>query len=313
MNEADETRHSAAGEQSEPARTPPKKPRTRLRRLIRTAVLLYAVWLTLLFVGQRWIVFPDYLTPEPSAAEKYDSTTVVLRRDIGDSAGDVIAWYVPSDAARRGKPSPLVVYLHGNAEIIDSQGDAIELYRLLGCSVLLPEFRSYGRSKGGRPSEKALVEDAVWFLDEVKKRPEVDASRIVIHGRSMGGGVAAQLAARRQPKALILGSTFTSLAPFAHRYLAPAFLLRSQFRTDAVLPTLDIPVLIHHGTRDNIVPVEHGRRLRDLAKRATLIELDCMHNDFPGEGNQERYEDDIRAFLVEHGVIEQVGNKGLKD
>ncbi len=313
INEPDnpETPTSADGDDA-PQVSPGKKPRSRVRRLLRTLVILYVAWLGLLFFGQRWIIFPDYLTPEPSEWEKYDNSTIVLRRDIGDEAGDVIAWYVPCGPARRRTPSPLVLYLHGNAEIIDSQGDAIEMYRSMGCSILLPEYRSYGRSKGGTPSEEAIVEDAVWFLDEVMKRPEVDGSRIVIHGRSMGGGVAAQVAARRKPRVLILGSTFTSLAGFANRYLAPSFLVRSSFRTEDVLPTLDIPILIHHGKDDDIVPVEHGRTLHELAKRSTYIELACMHNDFPGDGNDERYQRDIREFLEKNGVMGE-GIEGGRD
>ena len=199
-------------------------------------------------------------------------------------------------------PAPLVVFFHGNAELIDYQSTIVEGYRRLGCSVLLPEYRGYGRS-AGKPSEQAIVADAVRFYDEITRRPDVDPSRIVFHGRSLGGGPAAALAARRSAKALVLESTFTSVADMASAYLAPSFLVKNKFHTDRVLPTLEIPVLIFHGTRDDIIPVAHGRRLRDLATHGTYVEYDCKHNDFPGDENEDAYWEQVAAFLRGAGVL----------
>ncbi|MBX3395168.1 MAG: alpha/beta hydrolase [Phycisphaerae bacterium] len=295
MGDADVKFAEGAAQASKPTR------RQRVIKFAKRLAVLYLCWCLLLIVGQRWLVFPDFASPEPSVEEKYDNSTVVLNRDLGD--GDqVVAWFVPCPAARKGIASPLVVYFHGNAEIIDSQRFAIELYRAIGCSVLLPEYRGYGRS-AGQPSEAAIVDDAVFFVNEALKRPEVDPKRVVYHGRSLGGGVAVQTAARLKPRALILGSTFTSLRPFARRYLAPAFLLRSPFDTDQVLPMFDIPILIHHGTRDNIVPVWHGRELQRIGRDVTYIEYDCMHNDFPGDANLDRYPREIEKFLQKNGII----------
>lgn len=273
----------------------------RLMKLAKKLLFLYLCWLLLLFFAQRWLIFPDYASPEPGAGEKYDVSTTVLTRDIGGGE-KVVAWFIPSPGAQHGKACPLVVYFHGNAELIDTQDFPIELYRSMGCSVLLPEYRGYGRS-GGQPSESAIVDDAVYFVDEVLKRPDVDKSRVIIHGRSLGGGVAAQLAAKRKPTALILGSTFTSLRPFANKYLAPGFLVRSPFDTAAILPTLDIPILIQHGAVDNIVPVENGRTLKSLAKNCTYIEYPCSHNDFPGAGNEQTYAGDLEAFLRKNNIV----------
>lgn len=263
--------------------------------------ILYLAYCSLLFACQRWLIFPDFVAPEPSQREKYDVSTHVLTRDIGNGEL-VVAWFVPCADARAGKPSPLVVYFHGNAEIIDSQGDNIERYRQLGCSVLLPEYRGYGRS-AGQPSQRAIVDDAACFVAEAIKRADVDPQRVFYHGRSLGGGVAAQLALLHKPRVLILGSSFTSLRPFARRYLAPSFLVRSPFDTDKALPELDIPILIQHGTNDDIVPVSHGRALKALARDVTYIEYDCRHNDFPGDANEDQYTQDIRDFLTKNGIL----------
>lgn len=269
-------------------------------RLMRNLVLIYLAYCLIVFLGQRWLIFPDWVAPDPSPEEKYDASTTVLTRDI--EGGKVIAWFIPAPGASATHPKPLVVFLHGNAEIIDTQEARIAGHRANSCSVLIPEYRGYGRSDG-QPSQSALVDDAEYFLNLALKRPDVDPDRVVIHGRSMGGGIAAQLAARHKPRALILGSTFTSMRTLGSRKaLVPPFLVRHPMDTAAVLRDLDVPVLIFHGKHDNIINVSYGRELNAIAKNSTLVELNCSHNDFPGD-DDERYWQEIRNFLEANGVI----------
>ncbi len=298
---SDETTTEATQDRAQPAR------RRRLRerawyRLLVFLVVLYAAWCVTLFFCQNWLLFPADMAPEPLRL-LYSARTVQLERPL-EGGGQVVAWFVPAPGLDAEQPAPLVVFFHGNAEIIDHQHTIIEGYLQLGCSVLLPEYRGYGRS-AGRPSEAAIVEDAVYFYDEIVQRPDVDASRIVTHGRSLGGGPAARLAAMRKPRALVLESTFTSAASMAHRYFAPMFLARSPFRVDRVLESLDVPLLLFHGAHDDIIPVAHGRRLREIASDVRYVEFDCAHNDFPGDGNEDEYWREIADFLMRHGVIER--------
>lgn len=282
----------------------PKRKRTRwyLRLPIHAAVI-YAAWCATLYFYQDKLLFPADMAPEPYPGEKYDLSTIVLKRPV--DGGDDVAWFVPPLAAFQGKPAPLVIFCHGNAEIIDDQSRIIVGYQQLGFAVLLPEYRGYGRSAGS-PSERGIVDDTVWFFDQALSRPEIDAGRIVIHGRSMGGGVAAGLADQRKPSALVLESTFTSAAAMARNYFAPEFLVKNPFHVDAVLETLDVPVLLMHGSRDSIIPIAHARRLKSLARHVTYVEFNCDHNDFPGDGNEEAYWNDIGNFLVTNGVISDI-------
>lgn len=262
--------------------------------------VLYIAWCTTLFFYQDKLLFPADLAAAPMPM-KYSDSTVELTRNIA-GGGKVIAWFIPAFDVGAGGLPPLVIFFHGNAEIIDHQQDTIERYRRMGCSLLLPEYRGYGRSDG-TPSEAAIVDDVLYFYDLVLRRTDIDKTRIFFHGRSLGGGPAAQLAARHEPRLLILESTFKSAAAMAHRYFAPAFIARNPFRTDRVLASLDIPVLIFHGANDDIIPVANGRALRDIAIDATYVEYDCRHNDFPGDANLEQYWTEIRRFLEKHDII----------
>lgn len=290
---------SAAAAHDAPAA--PTKPLYRriARRILIFAAVFYVAWCGTLYVKQDDLLFPTDSAADPLPL-LYSARTVELSRDIGNGQ-HVVAWFVPGPGVTAESPGPLAVFFHGNAELIDHQHTTIESYLRLGCSVLLPEFRGYGRS-GGSPSEAGIVEDAVYFYDEATKRPDVDGQRVVIHGRSLGGGPASQLAARRKPAALILESTFLSAAAMAAEYYAPSFLVKNPFRTDRALAELDAPVLIFHGTTDNIIPVEHGRKLHAIAAGSEYIEYDCQHNDFPGD-DYEDYVARIRQFLIAHKVV----------
>ncbi len=275
------------------------RPRTLFDRLRIFVLLFYIAWCGTLYFYQDHLLFPRDLAPSPTP-RLFNAATEQLERDV-PGVGKVVAWFVPAPALKETKTAPLIVYFHGNAEIIDYQDTVIQGYQKLGCSVLLPEYRGYGRS-AGKPSEEGLVSDAVYFYDEIIKRPDVDMSRIIIHGRSVGGGPAAGLATQRPPKALILESTFTSAASMAHKYFAPAFLAKNPFHVDRVVESLYVPILIFHGKNDSIIPVCHGRALRALARKGTYVEFDCDHNDFPGLDNEEKYWGQIGQFLKETGI-----------
>lgn len=278
-----------------------RRRRWTLRRLAACAVLAYVMWCGALYLFQDQLVFPSQLCPKPMAKVPGYVDEMTVATEEGRS---VPGWFVPAAGVSSTSPGPAVLFFHGNAEIIDYELRIETLWRDMGVSVLFPEYRGYGRAKhAGRPSEAALVADGVRFFDELAKRPDVDPTRIVIHGYSIGGGVAAQVAARRKPAALILEATFTSIAGFAWHYGAPPALSSNPFHTDEVLPGLGVPIFIAHGRRDHIVPVSHGRELHALVPTSTYVELDCGHLDLPAGGPNSEYAEQIRSFLVRSRVL----------
>lgn len=272
------------------------------RQLARLGVLLgglYVGWCGLLWFVQDTLVFPRYIIAPHATDPVPHSVELAVATDGGLVVPAILL--VPP-RREPGQRFPLVIWCHGNAETIDQNArlDEVQLYLRHRIAVLLPEYRGYGRAPGW-PSQGAITEDMVRFHDLAVAREEIDPGRVAIFGRSLGGAVAVQLAARRKPRALILQSTFTSITSFAAGYGVPGFLVRSPFRTDHLLPTLGVPMLIMHGDRDRIVPVWHSRRLRELVPDAAYFEQPADHLDFPSDFGG--YESEIVKFLERAGVV----------
>ena len=292
--------HADSGTPHLEAAAAPRRRRPWWFRFLRAAAVTYVVWCGVLYLLQDHMLFHPEMARAVSE-RPFDPRTIVTRINPNtDHASE--SWLIPAPGVDEAHPGPIMVFEHGNAEIIDSQEATVRGYHAMGVSVLLSEFRGYGRT-GGHPGEKGIVEDVVSFYDEMLASPMVDRQRIIIHGRSLGGGVAAQLAARRPSRALILESTFTSVAVMSHKYGAPSFIVTNPFRTDRVIDGFDFPVLIFHGTIDPVVPVEHGRSLRDLAKHATYVEYEKVGHELPGPEYWDDYWKQIHTFLLKTGVL----------
>lgn len=242
--------------------------------------LLLGVLMGLLTWVQRKMLFPAYMTQaDPRAGANVRG---LERLEVGGGGGVVEAWFLPGDGVSAEHPGPVVLFAHGNGELIDYWPDQLQAYRRMGVSVLLPEYRGYGRSAGS-PSEDAITEDFVAFYDQLVARADVDAARIVFHGRSLGGGAVCALARHRAPAALILMSTFTSVTDIAREaFYAPAFLIRDGFDNASIVAELDVPILVVHGRRDGVIPPAHAER-NAAAAGVEVVWYDAGHNDCPSD------------------------------
>ncbi len=212
--------------------------------------------------------------------------------------GEVHALYVaPPDGAPA--PAPAVIFAHGNAELAEEWIERLAPYRALGFAVLVPEYRGYGGA-AGEPSEEAILDDFAAFYDRLAERPEVDHSRIVLHGRSLGGGVVGALSERRTVRALVLESTFTNVPDLASQWMAPAGAIRDRFDTREVLLSSATPTLILHGVRDELVPFRHAVELHRVAWDSELVAFEAGHDDLP---RGPAYWARIRRRLVRAGAL----------
>jgi len=262
-------------------------------------LVIYGIYCGLLFFIQHKIIFPGSAAGKPAAHPIHaDIETLELTTPQGKS----IAWYLAPAGASADEPVPLVVILHGNAELIDHQHFLLNYYNSLGFAVLLPEYRGYGRSEGS-PSQATIVPDVVAFHDMATARPEVDAARVVIHGRSIGGAIAAQLADQRKPSVLIVQSTGASVAGMSWKYGVPPFIVRSPFNTARVFETLDIPVLILHGQHDGVFPYSHAKELLAAAPNAILVPFNSGHGGIPRSDEFERYDQAIDSRLRDADLL----------
>ncbi|MBI5866278.1 MAG: alpha/beta hydrolase, partial [Planctomycetes bacterium] len=215
-------------------------------------LIAYGAWLLILYMGQDRMIYPGAFADLAArdARPPAGARAVWIEPQPGVR---VEAWFVPGEGRSTKNPGPAILITHGNYEVIDEGLWHSNYYAEMGVSSLLVEFRGFGRS-GGKPTEAGITADVLAFYDWLAAQPEVDARHIAVHGRSVGGGPAAKLAAERPVAALILQSTFTSIDAMTIRYLAPPSLSRNHWRNDRLIGKLKCPILILHGRDDDIVP-----------------------------------------------------------
>ena len=242
---------------------------------------IYLAYCALLFVFQRQMLFPRYMVMTRSSLPDGFPGLESIWLELPDMR--VETWFLP--ARNTVRPAPVVIITHGNAESIDFLPDEFQPYAERGVSLLMVEFPGYGRSQGS-PSQRTITAAMLKAYDVIAARPDVDADRIILMGRSLGGGAVCQLAARRPIRGLILVSAFTSVTAFAPRYLVPSFLVKDPFDNLAVIRAFRKPVLIIHGTRDEIIPYRHGQALAAAAPDGKLESFHSGHNDLATDSRQ---------------------------
>ena len=187
-------------------------------------------------------------------------------------------WWIPHPQARG-----TIIHCHGNA---GNMGDRVELAAelyLLDLNVFLFDYRGYGASRGW-PSERGLYRDARAAYEFVRAQyGDSEHPPILVHGQSLGGAVAAQLALDKPVCGLIMERAFTSVPELA-RQLYPALplycLCAARYDTLAKLGRCTTPKLLAHSVEDEMIPYDMGRRLFEAAAPPKhFVPLTGGHND----------------------------------
>ncbi|MCX7635622.1 MAG: lysophospholipase, partial [Syntrophales bacterium] len=178
-----------------------------------------------------------------------------------------------------------ILYCHGNAGSLRTWGEVAQTFLQRGYDVLIFDYRGFGKSTGRLRGEKDLLADGAATYNYLKTRyPE---NRIVIYGRSIGTGIAVWLGSRYRPRMVVLESPYDSLVALAaHHYpFVPKFVfatfLQYPLRSDVWIKDVTCPIIIFHGTRDDIIPFGASEKLaRDNPGKVRLITVERGgHND----------------------------------
>jgi len=263
-------------------------------RALRVAALAYVGVIVLLMLLENWLVYHPI-----KATNHWEPPPCADIQDVELTCTDdtcIHGWWLPSTGAKSA-----LLYFHGNAGNLSWRGKSVvKLRDHLGVSVLIVDYPGYGKSQG-RPSEHGCYECADtaynWLVDHEGIAPE----NILIYGKSLGGGVAVDLARRKEHRALILVKTFTSATEVGGQmfpWLPVRWIMRNRFASIDKIKDCKRPIFLAHGDIDEIIPYELGKKLYEAAgePKQFMTMPGVRHNDvIPDEMFVE-----LKAFLEKH-------------
>jgi len=251
---------------------------------------LYILVLILAFFLQdKLLFFPAAIDKDYKYALTSNDREVFIPSSDGNTINGILY--------KRPGNKYVVLYFHGNGGSLDMWQTASDYILPLNCDLLIIDYRGYGKSTGTF-SEQGFYDDAhaaYQFLLQNGYTPD----QIIACGRSLGTGVAAQLASTEKVKALVLISPYTSLPDIAAEkmpFLLPKLLIRYQVNTLKIAPELKVPVLILHGTNDLTIPYSHAQKIYaaiKAPKKLVLIE-GGGHNNL---NDYAEHDKGVREFL----------------
>ena len=242
------------------------------------AACLYAGVIALVYFRQSSLIYYPNI-----AGRNLDVTPRQIGlafEDVELLTGDGIrlhGWFIPSENARG-----TLLFFHGNAGNISHRLDSIAIFNRMHLDVFIFDYRGYGQSQG-RTNETGTYRDAEAAWSYLVETRGIDAGRIIVFGRSLGASIAAWLASRQQPAALILESAFSSVPSMAQRlypFLPVKWLATFRYDTRQYVSRINCPLLVAHSKNDEIIPYAEGRLVFDAAPADKhFLEMRGGHND----------------------------------
>ncbi len=261
-----------------------------LKSILLFLLVGYGAMVALAYFAQRALMyFPDRTRTPPAQAGLPEAEEIVIDTADGEK---LVAWYVPAAEGR-----PVVLYFHGNGGALVHRVRRFRGLIANGNGLVALSYRGYGGSSGSPTEEGLLADAAAAYAFAVARYP---AQRIAVFGESLGTGVAIWLAGEKPVARVLLQAPYTSIidvAAAAYPFLPVWLLLKDRYRSDERVGRVNVPVLVIHGERDRVVPIEYGERLY------ALIRAPKKFVRFPEGGHvdldQNGALDIIQSFLAE--------------
>ncbi|ALF55365.1 phospholipase [Nostoc piscinale CENA21] len=248
------------------------------------AIAYCSISLFLFFQQPKFIFFPSTViekTPD-SFNLPYQEVWLPVKTSLG-KVEKIHAWWIPANQP----DAKVLLYLHGNGLNIGANIAHSQRFHQLGFSVLLIDYRGYGRSQGDFPNEMRVYQDAATAWQYLTQQQQIPPQQIFIYGHSLGGAIAIDLAVKHpQAAGLIVESSFSSIREMISTRkwfsIFPIDLILTQ-RFDSIkkVPQLQMPVLFIHGTADSTVPAYMSQKLYDAAPEPKQLILvpNADHNN----------------------------------
>jgi fermentation-respiration switch protein FrsA (DUF1100 family) len=243
--------------------------------------------------------------PNPTRVAPKDAGLLVTE-EVVFKAGDgtrLIAWYRP---AQPGKPT--LLYFQGNCGNAADRAGKIKAIGSDGYGVFMLNYRRYGGS-GGRPTEKRIAADAVSAYDYLRGLG-VAPHDIAVYGESLGTAVATRVSLQREVMALVLEAPFTTVVDVG-RLMWPLlplqYIMADQYRTIDRIGEVTVPLFIIHGGRDNVIPLDHARRVLHAANEPKTLSVvpRAGHNDLFEQGAWTRVRDFLASLQPEPVAVKE--------
>ncbi len=238
-------------------------------------VILYFLGIVLLYFFQEKLIFyPGKLSKD-------------FKFKLGDSGEEV--WMKTADGQSinalfyRGHRPEVILYFHGNAGDLSGWQFVAEDFTDQGFNILIIDYRGYGKSSG-KISEHGFYEDANAAYHYLLNETKFTGDKIIVYGRSIGTGVAVELASKKKIKALILESPYSSFSKLANEkipFFFPGLYVRAKFNNLTKINSIKAPIVFIHGSNDTLIPQTHTEFLYQTRKekKYKIIIEGGGHND----------------------------------
>jgi pimeloyl-ACP methyl ester carboxylesterase len=265
-----------------------------------------------LWFGQTLIIFSPEKEIKDTPAKfgaNYEDVLIPVKQPDG-RIENIAGWWLPnikqetkSDPKGDLNDRKVILYLHGKGKNISANAKHANRLMRMGFSVLVIDYRGYGKSDGNSPSESTVYTDAqtAWdYLIEKGFKPH----QIMIYGHSLGGAIAINLAVKHpDAMGMIVDASFTSMSEMAsldpkYRIFPIDLLIHQRFDSIAKVRSLAIPALYIHGTNDDFIPPAMSQRLYEAtsSKKQIVLIPNGGHNN-NASTNEPLYLNSIRSFF----------------